>query len=151
MISILYGFVRVDQAETWPAAKAALRKHILAAYHEAPVTEGSVANRDEQLARAAGQPGNGLLMTSGPRAWVNTMRCAHEGTHGLTAGDLCLLRNYSNGHRDWTINVKAKILAIGPTFAHIRITGESCQMRRYETRSVPLSFLRPRGWPSGRR
>lgn len=144
MISIMYGFVRVDQAETWPAAKTALRKHILAVYGEAPVTSGSTAHRDAQLVAVAGKPVNGLLMTSSTGAWANTTRYAQEGMHGVSAGDLCYVRDHSNGRRDWTINVKAKILDVGPVFARVRITGESYQFERGATLTIPLSFLRPR-------
>ena len=139
MISIVYGSVRVAEAGTWPEARGRLREQINAMYDYWPQTEGAQKARESELAR----------VTLPPLAEVMTISrylYAAEGGGGLTAGDLAYVHDFPNGSLGygWTINVKCKILSIGPVHATVRITGDSIQFMRGETRSVPLSCLRRR-------
>lgn len=142
LISIVYGSVRVATAGSWADARVLLGEHVDALYSRIP---GDCARqaRERVSGRAALAPvDDGWLWVSDPG---KTPHFAREGRHGLTVGDLCVVHEFTNGSRYyWTVDVKAKIVSVGPVGVVVRITGESCQFERYSTVAVPLSSIRPR-------
>lgn len=145
-ISVCYGYVRVAMAASWADARVLLRAHLDAMRNHLPRCDRGDRFYEDECARAALSPvDGGFLVTSAPgRTWMDTMRYAREGVHGITAGDLAYVQDYSNGRGWWTIAVKCKVVEVGPVYATVRITGESCQFRRHQTISLPLCYLRPR-------
>jgi len=141
VISILHGHVRIAMASDWQGARELLRAHVTALHWSHPRTERGDEVYAEQLARIEGNPDMGYLLVSGSEAWASTRIFAMAGTYGVSAGDLCFVRDYRNGTQWWTINVKAKLLSTSATEAVVRITGESLQFQRYEVRSIPLAYI----------
>jgi hypothetical protein len=142
-ISVVYGHVRVAQAGSWAEARTLLREHVDELYDRIP---GDIARQTQERVqgRVALAPvdDDGWLWVSDVR---KTAHYAREGAHGLTTGDLCIVHEFTNGSRNWwTVDVKAKIVSVGPVGVTVRITGESVQFDRYSTVTVPLSFIRPR-------
>jgi hypothetical protein len=143
VISIVYGSVRVATAGSWADARVLLSAHVDAIYSRIP---GDWARQTHE--RVQGRVALGAVDDRG-WLWVSdlhkTQHYAAEGRHGLTTGDLCIVHEFTNGNRySWTIDVKAKIVSVGPVGVVVRITGESVQFDRYSTVTVPLSFIRPR-------
>lgn len=142
-ISVCFGSVRVATAANWTDARELLAAHISAVYAQFARTDRADRAREDELARAALAPvDGGFLVTSAPGAWSGSTRYAVEGVRGLSAGDLAYVRDYPNRHLSaWTINVKCKILSVGPAECIVRITGESLQFTRNEVRSIPIGYL----------
>ena len=145
MISICIGAVRVATAQGWDDAREILRKDIEEVYPRFSLIEGPSARaKAAELRRLEAEPDGGWLVTSGPAASFNTMRWAREGEHGLTAGKLAIIRDYSNGNRyAWTVNVKCKIKAVDHKArkATVQITGNSVQFERHDLVTLPFTFL----------
>jgi hypothetical protein len=143
VISIVYGSVRVAMAASWADARVLLSAHVDAIYSRIP---GDWARQTHE--RVQGRVALGAVDDRG-WLWVSDLRktqhFAAEGRHGLTTGDLCLIHEFTNGSRNWwTVDVKAKIVSVGPVGAVVRVTGESVQFDRYSVVTIPLSFIRPR-------
>lgn len=144
MISICIGAVRMRTAENWTAARDMLRRDINDFY---PRFGNPHAQRmkDAELAQLNKALDGGWLVTSGIGASFNALRYAREGEHGLIPGQLAIIRDYSNGSRyAWTVDVKCKLTAVNPDThkATVTITGNSVQFTRWESITVPSSFLR---------
>jgi hypothetical protein len=141
-VSVVYGHVRVGTAVSWADARELLAAHVDELYGRIP---GDFARQSQErvAGRAALAPVvDGWLWVSDVR---KTQHYAREGRHGLAAGDLAIVHEFTNGSRNWwTVDVKAKIVSVGTVGVVVRITGESCQFDRYSTVTVPLSFIRPR-------
>jgi hypothetical protein len=144
-ISVMFGYVRVATAGSWADARVLLRAHLDAVHSHFARTERGDESYERECGRIAlNRVEGGFLFTSAPGTFFDATRYAREGLHGITPGDLVIVQDYSNRYNFWTIAVKAKVLSVGPLEAIVRITGDSSQFTRGETRSIPLSFLRPR-------
>lgn len=154
-ISITYGAVRVATVSTWPEAQAVLRRQISDVYRPngrlSSPNQVALAHEAHELAQVALGPQSGLIVTSGPWAWGDSIRAAQQGAVGLTAGDLACAHDVSNGYSSWTIDVKVKILGInaGTQRVTLRVTDYSAsQFAPGEIVTVHASKIRRR---SGRR
>ena len=144
-VSILIGHVRIATAGTWADACRILKEDIERTY---PLFMNEHAKRhyEHELSQLSCGPDHGMLMTSGSWAWADTTRLAIEGEHGITAGQLATVRDYSNRSCDYTVDVKCKVLSVDGAShkATVRITGDSLQFTRGQVITMPASFLRPR-------
>jgi hypothetical protein len=147
-ISITYGHVRVAVVADWTAAKTMLRAMVDRAYRRDMHSQLRAQRKQHELDQVTAGPVNGLIVTSGPWSWADSIRAAMAGEHGLTAGDLAYVHDYPNGsYNAWTIDVKCKIVAItGDSHrVTVRITDRSAiQFATGETVTVDASRIRPR-------
>lgn len=150
-ISITYGAVRLATVTTWTEAANVLRRQIADAYRPngpmSSLNQVALAHEAHELAQIVTGPVNGLLVTSGPWAWGDSIRAAQEGAHGLTTGDLAYVHDYPNGYSTWTVDVKVKILGInaGTQRVTVRVTDYSAsQFAPGEIVTVHASKLRRR-------
>jgi hypothetical protein len=145
-VSILYGYCRVATAANWADARELLRAHLDTVHAHYARTERSDHFYEMECGRIAlNRIEDGFLFTSPRGTFFDVTRYAREGRHGIVPGDLAIIQDCPNGHYGWwTIAVKCKVISIGPLEATVKITGDSSQFTRGETRSIPLSFLRPR-------
>lgn len=84
----------------------------------------------------------------------NVSRVVRRYLHGhdfVLPGDLVAIRGYDAGKWCWTPNVKGRYLGLAtdiragdPAHATVRITGQSTQFIKGETRSLPITVIRPR-------
>ncbi len=140
--NVMCSAVRFGTAPTWEAAREALADHM-----ETEFRSWSCIGADQRAIlatkvaaiREASEPAPGRLYEVGDQ-WHGIS--AHA---GIGPGDLAILHDYGNGHRDWTIDVKCKVLAgAEPGQVRIQVTGDSLQLARWEIRKVPASFIRRR-------
>lgn len=160
-ISITVGCVRVNTVYTWSGAQASLRQMVNDAYlPNGPMTFRPLRNNLERdladiLARISAGPQDGMIVASAPRTWGDSIRAAHAGEVGLAAGDLCHVRDVPNGSLGWwTINVKAKIIAVNPDSGRVtvRITDKSAvQFRPGQVVTVHADRIRRRPAPTPRK
>jgi hypothetical protein len=147
-ISIMYGHVRVATVYTWTGARAALRAMIDRTYARPMHSPLREQRRQHELAQVVNGPVNGLIVTSGPWAWGDSIRAAQEGEHGLEAGDLAYAHDCPNGsYNAWTVDVKCKIVAItGESHrVTVRITDKSAvQFAAGDLLTVDATRIRPR-------
>lgn len=159
LISLTYGAVRVATVATWEEASAVLHKQISDAYRPngrmSNPNDVALAHERHELAQVAAGPQSDMIVTSGPWAWGDSIRAAQLGEHGLTAGDLAILHDYSAGYRSWTIDVKVKIIAVcgdpSRPMVRVRVTDWSAsQLTHGDIITVSASRIRRRS-ASGRR
>lgn len=148
-ISIVYGYVQMGRALHWQMAREELVKSVYAMFGRPTTGIGSVAiARTRHLERARTAP---VEEYPAGQHWIwladagHTVWCAQEGDHGLTAGDLAIAHDCTNGARyAWTIDVKCRIVAVDGRRARIKITGESVQFTRGQETTVGIEMLKPR-------
>jgi hypothetical protein len=158
-ISITVGCVRVNTIYTWSGASAYLRRMITDAYMPngrmtfLPLRDDLQRSMDQELAQVSAGPQNGLIVATAPGRF-GPVRAAQAGEVGLTAGDLCHVRDYPNGHLGgWTINVKCKIIAVNPDshMVTVRVTDQSAiQFRPGQIVTVHPDVIRRRPTPRKR-
>jgi hypothetical protein len=150
-ISITYGCVRIATVSTWADACALLHGQIADDYRPngrmSSPNQVALAHEAHELAQVAAGPQSGMIVTSGTWAWGDSIRAARAGEHGLTAGDLAYVHDFPNGYSTWTIDAKAKILAVNADTRRVtlRITDQSAvQFAPGESVVVHATRIRPR-------
>lgn len=154
-ISITLGAVRVATVTTWDEARAIIARDIRDKY--ASVIRSAWLDfwqrrQDYELDQVAADPIDGVIFVGGPWSWGTDIRTAREGAYGLTAGDLCYVHDYSAGYSSWTIDVKAKIVAVcgdsARPMVRVRVTDWSaCQLMHGEIVTVHCDRIRSRKRP----
>lgn len=153
-ISIVLGAVRIATALNWAEATDMMRTQVTAKYSGIYYgSQGEILRRrlaDELGQVNAGPKAGNMLCVGGPWTWGTDIRYAVPGESGLTAGDLCVIKDEPNGrYGGWTVRVKAKILRVditgGTARVTVRITDRSAtQFRAGEITTVGAGKIFPR-------